>query len=79
MPRFLKLPIGMVRLARPWEWGYFATLVALTMLALFSGSIGIPRLLAGFMALICVFMGCGSFFIVDSLHTRWDRLPAHLK
>jgi hypothetical protein len=76
MPRFLKLPLGMARVSHPWERGYFAVLIVITLLALFAGHVGIPRLLAGFMALICIFMACGMFFIIDNLHTRWEHLPA---
>ncbi len=79
MPQFLKLTIGMVRISLPWERGYFAALIVITLLALFAGHLGIPRLLAGFMALICIFMASGMFFIIDNVHTRWDHLPAHRK
>jgi hypothetical protein len=79
MPSIIKSLIGAARITKPWEYGYFGFLLITAILALASDRLGIPRLLAGFMALIVVLMSAGGFFIIDNVRTRWEHRPAHLR
>lgn len=62
----------MIRCTELWQWAYLAVLVALIGATVFHTALGLPRMVAGFLALPAVGMGLGLFYIIDIIHRRAD-------
>ncbi len=63
----------MIRCTEWWQWLYMVVLVALIGSVVFHSALGLPRMLAGFLALPAVGMGLGLFYMLDIIRRRAEE------